>query len=1095
MPNLSDFPKRLIEVAFPLKQTSLDSVHEKNVRHGHISTLHIWPARRPLAACRAALIATLLPDPGDPVERKQILEKLGGKLVQKVKRKKTDTGWVEEVSEETEGGILHWGRESGPDLDWFREKIREAYGGRAPKVLDPFAGGGAIPLEAMRLGCEATAGDINPVAWFILKCTLEYPQKLAGQTRPLPDFALQDREFMQDYLKSKGFSGAALEAQLIKLGLGNSANQTHQAELPFLLENRPDGISEDKSLFEADLAWHVRAWGRWVLKEARKELAPYYPTYADFEPLVEVTGKVDTRPMQLVPLKADGSPDIDALNAEYTPQYLAEKRNPRWVAKPTVAYLWARTVTCKNCRATIPLLKTRWLCKKEKKRVVLSMQPNSDKTGVIFGLQKAVPIIGKTTAEKKANDAKIGSGTMSRSGATCPCCGGMMTREDLQLEGISGRMNATQTASIIDGIKGKEYRPVTDHELAAFSAANKDLLEVFSSIPFGLPEEPVPQGASRSSGGSPFTTYIYGLSKWSSLFNSRQLISLGVFSEKTRLLKHSLFSLNYPKDWVDAIVTSLAICVDRVADRNSSLAWWQTSAEKVGPTFTRFALSMTWDYIETFPWADSSGGYLQAVDWVAEVDEHLTQKIFIDSKAQIKQESAINKQEMDFDIIVTDPPYYDAIPYSDLMDFYYVWLRRILFDLTDETQMIFKHSLSPKWDHQENNGELIDDASRFEGDNEKSKANYEDGMFRSFQSCFNALQPTGKLVIVFAHKQPEAWETLVSAIIRSGFVVDGSWPIQTERVGRMRSVSSAALSSSVWLVCKKRNPTTRPGWDNKVMDEMRISITNQLRDFWDAGIRGPDFVWAATGPAMESYSQYPIVKKANEPGAVMTVSEFLTQVRRMVVDFVVGRVLTGDGGEEVSGLDNITTYYLLHRHDFGLNDASAGPCILYAVSCGLLDKDLADRYDLLARRGGKEQEEPDEVAGDENGEEEGSGSSFRLKSWNQRKNPRMGYDLETDSSPVKLPLFPDMEREIHTTREIPLIDQVHRLMHIWKTGDVTKVNEYLDLRGLRRNPLFHQLLQALIELAPAGSEERSLMESISNHVGGKQINVPKLFDQ
>lgn len=195
----------------------------------------IRPARRPSAACRAALIATLLPDHGDPVERKLILEKLGGKIVQKVKRKKTDTGWVEEVIEETEGGILHWGRESGPDLDWFREKIREAYGGRAPKVLDPFAGGGAIPLEAMRLGCEVTAVDINPVAWFILKCTLEYPQKLAGQTRPLPDFAIQDREFMQDYLKSKSFSGAALEAQLIKFGSGkfNKSNPPDRTSAVF----------------------------------------------------------------------------------------------------------------------------------------------------------------------------------------------------------------------------------------------------------------------------------------------------------------------------------------------------------------------------------------------------------------------------------------------------------------------------------------------------------------------------------------------------------------------------------------------------------------------------------------------------------------------------------------------------------------------------------------------------------------------------------------------------------------------------------------------------------------------------------------------
>ena len=213
--------KRLIEVAFPLKQVSLDSVHEKNVRHGHISTLHIWPARRPLAASRAALIATLLPDPGDAEERRDILSRMAGRVTEKVERKRVNGRVVERVKEETAGGILHWGRENGPDLEWFRKEIRKAYGGRAPKVLDPFAGGGAIPLEAMRLGCEVTAMDINPVAWFILKCTLEYPQKLAGQTRPLPDFALADREFMEAFLKAKGFKGARLKRTFLEqLGHG-----------------------------------------------------------------------------------------------------------------------------------------------------------------------------------------------------------------------------------------------------------------------------------------------------------------------------------------------------------------------------------------------------------------------------------------------------------------------------------------------------------------------------------------------------------------------------------------------------------------------------------------------------------------------------------------------------------------------------------------------------------------------------------------------------------------------------------------------------------------------------------------------------------
>src|SRR5437773_1591818 len=274
---------RLIERAFPLKQASLDSVHEKNVRHGHISTLHIWPARRPLAACRAALIATLLPDPGTPEARQALCEKIAGKVVKKLERKKMPGGQiVEREKEETEGGILHWGRETenAETLEWFRQEIRKAYGGRAPKVLDPFAGGGAIPLEAMRLGCEATAIDINPVAWFILKCTLEYPQKLAGQKLPLPDFILEDREFIKEYFqRDLGLKGASLKRRLRQ----HFHDEEREGEFDALRESSSPYSGE----LQADLAWHVRAWGKWVLKQARTELAEFYPTYATWEPVLE----------------------------------------------------------------------------------------------------------------------------------------------------------------------------------------------------------------------------------------------------------------------------------------------------------------------------------------------------------------------------------------------------------------------------------------------------------------------------------------------------------------------------------------------------------------------------------------------------------------------------------------------------------------------------------------------------------------------------------------------------------------------------------------------------------------------------------------
>lgn len=1052
--------ERLIERAFCLKQASLDSVHEKNVRHGHISTLHIWPARRPLAACRAALIATLLPDPGSAEERRRLLERLGGRVVQKVEKKKRRDGRLEErIKEETHGGILHWGREDSPDLDWFRAEIKKAYGGRAPRVLDPFAGGGAIPLEAMRLGCEVTAVDINPVAWFILKCTLEYPHKLAGKLRPLPEFVLADEEFMAAFRKANPEAG------------GPGRTGEGQLELTFAPEEAEQGPPE------ADPAWHVRAWGRWVLARARRDLARYYPVYATYEPL-KPGYPHERRELKLVPLRKDGTPDVEALNAEFSPEYLADGRNPRWVAKPTVAYLWARTVRCKNCRAEVPLLKTRWLCKKDRKRVLLTMEPNAERTGVTFGVQTDVPQVGGNAAQRRAHDKKIGAGTMSRSGATCPCCGAIMTMEDIRLEGQAGRLGAVMTAVVVDGLHGKEYRLPMPEEIRLAAAAQEELERVYAEIPFGLPEEPLPGKEALG-----FRVPLYGFDRWYKLFTPRQLLALGTFVKHTRaagevLRVHSCFS-----DLAEAVLSYLGAALDRMIDRMASTVTWDNTRDGISHVFHRFALPIVWDFGEANPFAEAGGGYFQQLDWVSRCLDYALSATR-DGNVRIMNESATYLELNAVDVVVTDPPYYDAIPYSDLMDFFYVWLRRTLHGLSAEIDEVFREPLAPKWDHEKNDGELIDDASRHGGDKVRSKAVYEEGMFRAFQACYRALTPEGRLVIVFAHKQPDAWGTLVSAIIRAGFVVDASWPIQTEMGNRTRALSSAALSSSVWLVCRKRPAAARPGWDSQVLAQMRELLYGKwdeerkewlspprLHEYWDAGIRGPDFVWAATGPALAAYSKYPVVKKANEPGQVMTVSEFLRAVRRLVVDFVVGRVLSQNGEDTVSALDDVTTYYLLHRHDFGLEEVPAGACILYAVSCGLSDRDLADQYDLIVRIGGQavdqeavEDEGEEELEeGDEPGE--GSGSTVKLKPWQQRKRKSLGFDAEG--------------------RPAPLIDQVHRLMHLWKAGDVAKVDDYLDRRGLRRNHLFHQLLQALIELAKPGSEERSLLESISNHVAAR----------
>lgn len=1040
--------KRLIEVAFPLKQASIDSVAEKYGPRGHLSGFHLWPARRPLAASRAALIATLVADPSDPGKRKEMCERIGGKVVEVVKKKKLPDGRVEERKvEETVGGILHWGRETenAAEVEWFRQQIREAYGGRSPRVLDPFAGGGAIPLEAMRLGCEATAIDINPVAWFILKCTLEYPQRLTGRTQRLPEFILSDREFMEAFFEAKG-----LKKVQIRTFIDQLLSPEGQQVLP-----GTGGVSFDPAFLEADLAWHVRAWGRWVLERAHKDLAPYYPV-------------------------VDG--------------------------KPTVAYLWARTVRCRNCRAEIPLLKTRWLAKKEKKRVLLEMEPKPDKSGVTFSIRSNVPQAGGNNAQKREHDRRLGAGTMTRAGAWCPCCGKAgtvsMTLADIRQEGLAGRLGQSLTVVVVEETRptdgrrrepGKSYRLPTKEDIRGACPSDEDLGAVFREVPFGIPEEPTPAGGSGASRA--FSVRGYGLNRWRDLFTRRQLLGLGTFVVHIRAARGVMRELGYADDWVEAIGANLSCALDRVVDHSTSLATWYLQGENVKHTFVRFALPITWDFAETNQLSEGGGGWVSALRFVAGALDHCLTASNEMPTPTVLLESAIRHSESDVDLVLTDPPYYDAIPYSDLMDLFYIWLRRSVVGLAPCFDEFAEAPLGPKWDSAARDGELIDDSSRHGGSADASRAAYEDGMFRVFERSCRSLRPDGRAVVVFANKTPAAWESLVAALIRAGFVVDGSWPIQTENVTRSRARSSAALASSVWLVCRRRSLDARPGWDSTALEEMRRRIHDQLREFWDAGIRGPDFVWAATGPALEVYSQYPIVKKADTPAELLSVAEFLRAVRRFVVDFVVGRVLSETTNTEAAsasdaGLDDITTYYLLHRHDFGMDEAPAGACILYALSCNLTEGDLAGKYDLLVKSGGVDADddgEPDEGDADAEGEaEEGTGATFKLKPWKQRRRQGLGEEpiaakrRARDQSGFLPGLEPPEQLEI--APPIPLIDQAHRLMHLWKDGDVVRVDQYLEDRGLRRSAVFAQVLQALVELSPEGTEERSVLESVMNHL-------------
>ena len=361
-----------------------------------------------------------------------------------------------------------------------------------------------------------------------------------------------------------------------------------------------------------------------------------------------------------------------------------------------------------------------------------------------------------------------------------------MEMEDIRREGLAGRLGLSLNAVVVDGPDGKECRLPQPHEHSVSMPTEAEVQSAFADVPFGVPDEPLPGKEALG-----IRVPLYGLDRWRKLFTNRQLLTLGTLVRTSREVR-TLTTQSYPTAWSEVLSAYLALAVDRVANRCSMNCIWNMPNENIEQTFARFALPVLWDFAESRPLGSGNGGYSSEVDWASDVCDHLSTAASEAPPCEVLGQSAMIRgghygSEGHFDLIVTDPPYYDAIPYSDLMDFFYIWLRRTLWNLSSDIDSSFQQSLAPKWSHESGDGELIDDPSRHQNDAERSKQVYEDGMAKVFTLCRRSLAPNGRMVVVFANKQPEAWETLVSSIIRAGFAVDGSWPIQTERGGRMRA--------------------------------------------------------------------------------------------------------------------------------------------------------------------------------------------------------------------------------------------------------------------------------------------------------------------
>jgi len=587
------------------------------------------------------------------------------------------------------------------------------------------------------------------------------------------------------------------------------------------------------------------------------------------------------------------------------------------------------------------------------------------------------------------------------------------------------------------------------------------------------------------------------------MFTARQLVALATF------VRHTRHALNQVKrespDIYVGIAGILTLFFGRFVDYMSVLSLWEPDNGEVKHTFARYAFPITWDFAEANPLTESDRYYSGGIDVASRVITHLLNAMkSCPSRPRVLLQSCLSLECEPQQLILTDPPYYNAIPYSDLMDFFFIWQKRLLAGIDEEFSEAFNRALTPKWDEPSQDGELIQDESRHGGDKDRAKKAYEDGMAAAFARCRRLLSDDGRFVAVFANKTVEAWETLVAAMIRSGFVVTASWPIQTEMPNKVTQ-KRANLSSSVWIVCRKRPMEATAGWEERVTERMKeilyspradLADRNILQYYFDLGIRGPDLIWAALGPALEAYSAHPIVKKT--AGGVMTVPEFLKEVRKLVLQFSLGE-LPGfrDVQQETQGrgetleLDPITQYYLLHRAYFGLEPAPAGACILYANACGKNETELKVVWNILEQGGKTKRGRPKNSGIEPNPEEEtsveeSSGNEYRLLSWEERT----AREELADSRNGQL---------------APLIDRLHRLMFLFQQNHVSEVQHLYESWGLSNERAFKPLLQAVRELAlrDKNHTERRIVEALATQlrmnrktviVANEPVEVPLFTD-
>ncbi len=877
--------KRLIEDFLPIRELSQESARENSIRQGHISSLHLWWARRPLVACRAAVYASLVPAPKEKNGRGP----KSGFIQRLCKYPANPTTVKEAIKHIYEAHAERLSKELGKEIT-----ARDIEEGRAPKpkILDMFAGGGSIPLEALRLGCDAYAVELNPVAYIILLATLVYPQKYGKK-----------------------------------------------------------------------LVDEVEKWGKWVIEKAKEEIEDLY------KPIPDPKG-----------------------SGELTP----------------VAYLWTRTVKCKNpaCGAVVPLVMQTWLCKKKGKYIALKVTPDNETKRPKFSVVSSYASTEEEAIEKFGFDP----GKFSKGGnAACVFCGTVATDDYVKKEGQAKRIDKQLMAVICtkEGQKGKIYLSA-DEILPDLIPDEKEIWERIEKLceetGLSVPNEPL---VDKSADQLP----SYGMPTYGDMFTPRQLL---VLLTLTKWVKKRHEEIGKGDELDKVVSTYLSLILTQISHYNNTTSLWYK--EGMISTFIEGqCIPMRWDFAEVNPFWTNVGTWNYAlsrtIKTIMSYDE-------IKNESNIIRTSATELLYPDnfFDAIITDPPYYDNISYAALSDFFYVWLKRLIGHLYPEH---FASELTPK------KKEIVADAKRH-GGKEKAKKFYEEMMEQVLKEAWRVLKPNSPLVLIYAHKTTAGWSTLVSALRKTGFIVQEAWPVEMERKDRKQAYQASVLTSNIFIVARKREKCKVGSYENDVYPQLEEIVKERVNTLFSEGITGADLVIACVGAGLKAFTQFERVEYAN--GEEVTSEKYLNIVEGLVLETILEK-LFGISRKGVSEVDAPTRFYVLWRYTYGKMRVNAGEAIVFAYPQGVeLDGPLglsSGRNPLLEKERNK----------------------YRLRDYSERgMDEKLGLDGK------------------------PIIDVLHRILWLLE-NQVYKIPNYL-MEAKPNRELLKLTAQALAGTALAGSQER-----------------------